>query len=166
MIHRFAPKGGETMRITWTVFHDEELIEKNEFNQFFWRGGQFNALLEGNRKLSIESNVNHGILLEDIAKALVESLYTDEPQTFHTYSTSKSYDIIFLGRLIEFRNFDPETLHTLKRTMLPKLAFIDAFTHALCTYLTELEARNGAISQNELFKRLAGQLQTLQQLTT
>lgn len=154
------------MRITWTVFHDEELIEKNEFNQFFWRGGQFNALLEGNRKLSIESNVNHGILIEDIAKALVESLYTDEPQTFHTYSTSKSYDIIFLGRLIEFRNFDPETLHTLKRTMLPKLAFIDAFTHALCTYLTELEARNGAISQNELFKRLAGQLQTLQQLTT
>ena len=154
------------MRITWTVFHDDELIEKNEFNQFFWRGGQFNVLLEGNRTLSIESNVNHGILIEDIAKALVEALDTDEPQTFHTYSTSKSYDVIFLGRIMEFRNFDPETMHTLKRTTLPKLAFIDAFTHALCTYLTALMERNSAILQNELFRRLAGQLQTLQQLTT
>lgn len=153
------------MRITWTVFHDDELVEKGEFNQFFWRGGQFDVLLEGNRKLSIESNVNHGILIEDIAKSLVNALQTDEPQTFHTYSTSKSYDVIFLGRVMEFRNFDPDTLKTLKRTMLPKLAFIDAFTFALCSYLKLLKERNEDIEQNELFIRLTIQLQTLQQLT-
>lgn len=149
------------MKITWDVFHDDELIEKCEFNQFFWRGGEFHVWIEGQEKLSIVSNVNHGILIEDIGKALVEAIDTDEPQTFHTYSTSKSYDVIFLGRIVEFRNFDPDTLVTLKRTMLPRLAFIDAFEHAVCSYLTLLKERNENIVENELFKRIQLQLKLL-----
>lgn len=149
------------MKITWDVFQDDELVEKGEFNQFFWRGGEFQVWIEGREKLSIVSNVNHGILIEDIGKALVGALETDKPQTFHTYSTSKSYDVIFLGRLIEFRNFDPETLETMKRTMLPRIEFTDAFEQAVCQYLTALTERNEAIVDNELFKRIQLQLEAL-----
>ncbi|WP_010287445.1 hypothetical protein [Kurthia massiliensis] len=153
------------MKITWDVFHDDELIEKGEFNPFFWRGGIFTVLLDGQKRLSIESNVNHGILIEDIGKALVGALETDNPQTFHTYSTSKSYDVIFLGRVIEFRNFDPETLKTLRRSILPKIAFIDAFKTTLCHYLNTLKQRNETIVENELFQRIQKQLVLLNAYT-
>lgn len=153
------------MKITWDVFHDDELIEKGEFNPFFWRGGIFTVLLDGNERLSIESNVNHGILIEDIGKALVGALETDDPQTFHTYSTSKSYDVIFLGRVVEFRNFDPETLETLRRSILPKIAFIDAFKKTLCHYLNTLKQRNETIIENELFQRIQKQLVLLNAYT-
>lgn len=97
------------MKIVWAIFEDEELIERGKVDEFFWKGCRFDVFEEGKCPLTIQSNVNHGVLIEDIATALSNAIQTDDNQMFHTYSTSQSYEVIFLGRDIEFRNFDPNT---------------------------------------------------------
>lgn len=142
------------MKILWDIFEDDLLLEKGKVNEFFWKGCRFDVLEEGKHPLMIQSNVNHGALIEDIATALCNALETDDNQTFHTYSTSKSYEVIFLGRVIEFRNFDPNTKKTIRRSIVPKIAFIDAFINALTRYLNHLVERNTIVQTHRTYQQL------------
>ncbi|WP_010300356.1 hypothetical protein [Kurthia senegalensis] len=153
------------MKIVWAIFGDEELIERGKVDEFFWKGCRFDVFEEGKCPLTIQSNVNHGVLIEDIATALSNAIQTDDNQIFHTYITSQSYEVIFLGRDIEFRNFDPNTKKTLRRSMVPKIAFIDAFIYAFTKYVNHLVERNEIVRKNKMYQRLQQLLLQLNQLT-